>query len=325
MDDNTTPNLIVDKALGKCTIDGDTTDLVMVDRYLMKRNLKEVYDVDESVDGSSSKQKKASVEEQFGKCKFLIPNVFDYLGTICHTSSKDSRIYRKQYLDNKKMNNRLLNIMKSTPPTLDLPKSTKVPQITTGTPVVLSTQKFIPLNAHTIGNHTAYHDENSPYIGRSRQLSDITNVQTPLSVHNVTPSFWSVNQDIPLLINVTSSKHKVTEQENMMPYTGVSVLNTISPSIIDKELSNGLNKGKEKVLGLMIFNLKLGLKQTEFQKLILLEINKMKIRTKAFNPLWLLRIQISPTPLILMFNQHHIGILKYMKEAQRSEGEISLD
>ncbi|KAK1431659.1 hypothetical protein QVD17_08182 [Tagetes erecta] len=62
-------------ALGKCTIDGDTTDLVMVDRYSMKRNLKEVYDVDESVDGSSSKQKKASVEEQFGKCKFLIPKL----------------------------------------------------------------------------------------------------------------------------------------------------------------------------------------------------------------------------------------------------------
>ncbi|KAK1415479.1 hypothetical protein QVD17_31261 [Tagetes erecta] len=126
MDDNTTPNVIVDKALGKCTIDEDITDLVMVDRYSMKRNLKEVYDVD----GSSSKLKKASVDEQFGKCKFIIPNV---------------------------------------------------------------------------------------------------------------------TQDTPLLINVTSSKHKVTGQENMMPYAGVSMLNTISPSIIDKELSNGLNKGKEKV------------------------------------------------------------------------------
>ncbi|KAK1415234.1 hypothetical protein QVD17_31009 [Tagetes erecta] len=75
MDDNTTPNVIVDKALGKCTIAEDTTDLVMVDRYSMKRNLKEVYDVDESVDGSSSKLKKASVDEQFGKCKFLIPKL----------------------------------------------------------------------------------------------------------------------------------------------------------------------------------------------------------------------------------------------------------
>ncbi|KAK1414940.1 hypothetical protein QVD17_30706 [Tagetes erecta] len=242
MDDNTTSNVIVDKALEKCTIDEDTTDLVMVDRYSMKRNLKEIYDVDESVDGSSSKLKKASVDEQFGKCKFI-----NFLGTICHTSSKDSRFYRKQYLDNKKMNNRLLNIMKSTPATQDLPKSTKVPQITTGTPVVLSTQKFIPLNGHTIGNHIPYHDENSTYNGRSRQLSDITNVQTPLSVHNVTPSCSSVTQDTPLLINVTSSKHKVTGQEYMMPYAGVSVLNTISPSIIDKELSNGLNKGKEKV------------------------------------------------------------------------------
>ncbi|KAK1429336.1 hypothetical protein QVD17_11544 [Tagetes erecta] len=223
MDDNTTPNVIGDKALGKCTLDEVTTDLVMVDRYSMKRNLKEVYDVDESVDGSSSKLKKA------------------------HTSSKESRFYRKQYLDKKKMNNRLLNILKSTPATQDLPKSTKVPQITTSTPVVVSTQNFIPLNGHTVGNHIPYHDENSTYSGRSRLLSDITNVQTPLSAHNVTPSCSIVIQNTPVLINVTSSKHNFTGKENMTPYAGGSVLNTISPTNIDNELSNGLHKGKEKV------------------------------------------------------------------------------
>ncbi|KAK1440751.1 hypothetical protein QVD17_06582 [Tagetes erecta] len=58
MDDNTTPNETVDKSLGKRLMDGDVIDLVEEDRYSMKRNLKDIYDVDESVDGSSSKPKK---------------------------------------------------------------------------------------------------------------------------------------------------------------------------------------------------------------------------------------------------------------------------
>ncbi|KAK1407637.1 hypothetical protein QVD17_39258 [Tagetes erecta] len=63
-------------ALEKRIMDGDTIDLGVEDRYSMKRNLKEVYDVDESVDGSFSKQKKkAFIEEQIGKCKLLTPKL----------------------------------------------------------------------------------------------------------------------------------------------------------------------------------------------------------------------------------------------------------
>ncbi|KAK1424346.1 hypothetical protein QVD17_19674 [Tagetes erecta] len=58
MDDNTTPNVTVDKSLRKHIMDGNAIELGEEDRYSMKRNLKEVYDVDESVDGSSSKPKK---------------------------------------------------------------------------------------------------------------------------------------------------------------------------------------------------------------------------------------------------------------------------
>ncbi|KAK1431689.1 hypothetical protein QVD17_08235 [Tagetes erecta] len=75
MDDNTTPNETVDKSLGKRLMDGDGIDLVEEDRYSMNRNLKDIYDIDESVDGSSSKPKKYVIEEQIGKCKLLTPKL----------------------------------------------------------------------------------------------------------------------------------------------------------------------------------------------------------------------------------------------------------
>ncbi|KAK1415103.1 hypothetical protein QVD17_30874 [Tagetes erecta] len=69
MDENSTPNVTVDKAFGKRIIAGDTIDLGVQVRYSMKCNLKEIYDVDEYEDGCSSKSKSSHglLEDQSGK------------------------------------------------------------------------------------------------------------------------------------------------------------------------------------------------------------------------------------------------------------------
>jgi len=73
MDENSTPKVNVDKAFGKRIVHGDTNALVKEDRYSIKRNLKEVYDVDDYENGSSSKAKSSHGlhQDQSGKFKFL--------------------------------------------------------------------------------------------------------------------------------------------------------------------------------------------------------------------------------------------------------------
>ncbi|KAK1434617.1 hypothetical protein QVD17_00913 [Tagetes erecta] len=77
MDENSTPKVTVDKAFGKRINVGDTSDFSSPDRFSIKRNLKEIYDVDEFENGSSSKAKSSDglPEDQSGKFKLLIPKL----------------------------------------------------------------------------------------------------------------------------------------------------------------------------------------------------------------------------------------------------------
>ncbi|KAK1415865.1 hypothetical protein QVD17_31653 [Tagetes erecta] len=77
MDENSTPKVTVDKAFGKRINVGDTNDFSSPDRFSIKRNLKEIYDVDEFENGSSSKAKSSDglPEDQSGKFKLLIPKL----------------------------------------------------------------------------------------------------------------------------------------------------------------------------------------------------------------------------------------------------------
>ncbi|KAK1427938.1 hypothetical protein QVD17_16699 [Tagetes erecta] len=77
MDENSTPKVTVDKAFGKRINVGDTNDLNLEDRFSIKRNLKEIYDVDEYENGSSSKAKSSDglPEDQSGKFKLLTPKL----------------------------------------------------------------------------------------------------------------------------------------------------------------------------------------------------------------------------------------------------------
>ncbi|KAK1428536.1 hypothetical protein QVD17_17371 [Tagetes erecta] len=76
MDENVSPNFTNDKTIGKRIVNEATIE-AGVDRYSVKRNLKEVYDVDEYEAFSSSnlKAKTDCPEDQSGKFKLISPKL----------------------------------------------------------------------------------------------------------------------------------------------------------------------------------------------------------------------------------------------------------
>ncbi|KAK1431903.1 hypothetical protein QVD17_08690 [Tagetes erecta] len=159
MDENVTPNFTNDKTIGKRIVNEATIE-AGEDRYSVKRNLKKVYDVDEYEAFSSSnlKAKTDCPEDQSGKFKLISPKLeksidhffgfhikqlwfflyivgllcFDSLNTVCQKSSRDRRLFRKHYLDKKKMNNMSVCSKNASPYTDEFIKLTQVTTSTTG-------------------------------------------------------------------------------------------------------------------------------------------------------------------------------------------------
>jgi len=70
------------------------------------------------------------------------------------------------------------------------------------------------------------------------QIFDYT-VLSPSSLHNVTPSCLSVNQQNSIITNITSTKPKFKGKENIRMSKDMFCSNTIAPSIIDIPMTNG--------------------------------------------------------------------------------------
>ncbi|KAK1414917.1 hypothetical protein QVD17_30680 [Tagetes erecta] len=72
IDESNTPNVSVDKTFGKRIINEEFDEVPVDGRIVLKRNLKEVYDLDENEESSATKSRTNDEDSQLDSGKFLL-------------------------------------------------------------------------------------------------------------------------------------------------------------------------------------------------------------------------------------------------------------